>query len=145
MKKKKFLLVALVLFCTLMLTGCPPRKQFDNFPHEIGSVWQTENGELELTIREDTRAVGLIQTDEKNIEVLYSMSPNGFIEVYPVEVLDKLEEDGGLWVKDTIEQWGADYYSQDAFRVIVHESTYFDWGQEFVFHKVDTGGSENMK
>ena len=119
--------------------------QIENSPErQFNTAWANSDNTIYFKILCNGDVNGFIKTEYGINDVNFVIgAQQGEIIVYPLNV--KVNNENNIITynfSDRIEWWCADFYSPDEFVVTVKESTYFDVGDTFVFHKVDNTNIE---
>ena len=144
MKQARQLISGLLIYLLILsLSGCglkPSKETIERMPvYQQGSVWASENGEADFTVEYANKCIGKINLPDEQIDVIFRFGL-GWIQVFPIDIYyaQTENEDYGWPGEYLLEYWHADFYSNDEFSVIVKQSTYFNVGDQFVFHKSGT-------
>lgn len=154
------MVVILIAFTCVVMTGCPNPLVFEYFPSEQpGTTWRTEDNRIVFTIPEceelpnptriteevngrissyliDTapKPTGTLETNGRRNEIVFYMFYDG-----PGVILYDLEDYRSSYghYSTPLEEWTVEFYSSDKFVVRVSEHCYsfFEPGQKLVFYK----------
>ena len=140
---KRIILIVLVIYTVLMtFTGCITNTNDDYIPYRRpDTTWVSEDGTIVFTVSESGSGTGTMTVEDETIEFYFSAYFDHGIYIFPISVTtEEIPEPTlpNLLIRDLeFEYWGNSSTGKDIYIVYVWETTYFEKGQEIVFHRVD--------
>ena len=143
--KKKYLIVLIILCCTIFTTACGPIHLF-KWPYEQpDTIWVSEDASIVFEVSsypddpyltKQSRAKGSIEVNGESIPVWVTAGRSGpWVVVCP-------RHDGVEYEEETeeLEMWIGRMHGSKQFTVKVRFTTFFEEGEKITFYREDRNG-----
>lgn len=133
MRKINCIFIAFILL-QILLTACEnPINTMRRPTSQAGSVWTSDDGLVRFETGQDSySAKGSMIINGQTMEIYLSFDHGTGLEIHPVEVMDAPY----ISYETRFEIWVCSFKSMEKFTATVEETTYFEKGQTFTFHRV---------
>ena len=133
MRKGLLFVICICMIC--VLTGCVYKAFYGNRPSDQPeTTWSSADGSIIMYIDSEGIGHGTLYIENEIVEFLYANGPGPELYLYLPTAVD----DTGVWHYEyMLEEWYGIYRSDNHFKAIVKNTTFFEEGQKILFYRVD--------